>query len=120
MDFKITNGKHLDHFKLMKSFISKILSFKKTTDRLSYLKKITRREIDYVSEIVLNFLKNKIHFAYREFSKLKKIKNFMREFVKNKKAYKIKKSLILSVKGLYLLNVLLPLASKTLDSFNLV
>ena len=112
MDFKNSNEQH---FRSLKDFISKILSFKKTSERLTYLKQVTNREIDYISEIVFNFLKNKIHVNYREFSKLKKIKNFMRDFVKNKKGYRIKKKLILTVKGLYLINIIFPLALNTLN-----
>ena len=115
MDFKKPAEKNVNHFELVKTFIKKILELKKNRDRLAYLKQIKNKEIDFISEIILNFIKKRIPVDYQNFSRLKKIEQFMKEFIKNKKAYKLKKKLILSLKGLYLLSVLFPLALKVLS-----
>ena len=91
MDFKESAEKNVNHFELMKTFIKKILELKKNRDRLAYLKQIKNKEIDFISEIILNFIKKRIPVDYQNFSRLKRIEQFMKEFIKNKKAYKLKK-----------------------------
>ena len=59
MDHKKPAEKNVNHFELMKAFIKKILELKKNRDRLAYLKQIKNKEIDFISEIILNFIKKK-------------------------------------------------------------
>ena len=111
MDTSIRSRKALesDHFQNLHSFIKKILALK-SSERLNYFKTITNTEIDFICEIITNFLHKKIPSDYRSYSLLEKIKDFLRKFIKTKKGYKLKKKLILTLKGLHMIAVLFPLA----------
>ena len=64
------------------------------------------------NNLTLHFLHKNIPSDYKSYSTLERIKDFLRKFVKNKKAYKLKKKLLVSLKGLHLIAVLFPLALK--------
>ena len=114
MDIGGPDKKDIGHFSQLKSFLTKIVTLRKPSDKLNYLKSVTNKEIDFICEVILNFLNKKIPTKYRDFSKLKKIKSFLHQFIRSKRGYKLKKKLILSVKGLYLLTILFPLALQVL------
>ena len=105
------NGTHAN--KLI-DFVSKLLKLTHT-ERLNYFKSITKEEVDLISEIVLNFLHCNIKHDRKSFSLLKRMKKYLYLLASKKTAKTIKKKIIQSVKGLAILNILLPL---TIDLFS--
>ena len=77
--------------------------------RIFLKKKITNSQIKLVVEIVLNFLKGRFCPNYRQLELLKRCKTFMHKLTLKSTSNKVKKTLINSLKGLHVINLLLPL-----------
>ena len=100
----------IKHAKLLRGFTDKILEMTHS-ERLQYFKNINEGELKFIEEIVLNFLNNNIKAPPETFSEMKKIKSFLRSFVKTKGRFKYKKTLLSSLKGLSMVAYILPLVN---------
>ena len=101
-------------FKPQKKFkLKKFVNFfikKNQVQRQQFLnKKITPSQIDLAVEIVINFLKGRLSPDYRTLQFLNRCKAFMRELVSKSTSHKVKKKLLQTVKGLHVLNLVIPL-----------
>lgn len=108
---------------ITKDKIKKIVSFleslkhSKLKDRHIFISKLENREIDYISEICLNLLHLNIKPPHSKISLLNRLKTVIQALISKTKSYKIKKKLLSSIKGLQLLNIILPIALKTLSNY---
>ena len=83
---------------------------KNQVERQQFLnKKITSRQIGFVVEIVINFLKGRFSPDHRTFQFLERCKAFMRELVSKSTSWQVKKKLLQTLKGLHVLNLIVPL-----------
>lgn len=96
-------------------FIQYIQSLK-SSDQQTVLKKINNTQIDYISEICLNFLSSNINTGYTKISLLAKFRNYIHKLSSRSVSYKTKRIIITSLKGLYILKILLPLTLQVLNS----
>lgn len=102
-----------DHLTNLKEFVEKLNNLE-PSKQIHYIKKLTDQEIDYLSEIVLNFLSSKIKVNIANYQSLKKSKNILYHLASPKKSSKFKKKIFSTLKGLNILNILLPVAIQTL------
>ena len=107
---KISNSRL---FKL-KQFIIKLNSLTHS-NRLSYLNNIKSDKINLNSEIVLNFLNNKIKTDIKLYTFLKRLKESLHILAKKSKSYISKRQLLSSLKDLQILKLILSLVSITLN-----
>lgn len=70
----------------------------------------TKNDLALICEIVLNYLKNKLDNTYIITRKLKKFKDFIRNIVKKSLSASKKRVLLASIKGIYILRNIFPLA----------
>lgn len=112
--------KYVGKIKLGSAHVEKIVQFAKKllklsqTERLLYLENIKNNEIDLISEIVLNFLRCNIKSDSESKSILERVKKYLYILASKRKSISIKKKILKSLKGLNILNILLPLALKVL------
>ena len=85
------------------------------TQRLLYLKTITPDEIDLISEIALNFLNLNIKTDTRSYILLKRLKTVIKCLASKLQSYNSKRKILKSLRGVQMLNILLPLVSITLN-----
>ena len=111
----MVGGKPIDEERLIliKKFIEKYLSIKLEKRGLI---DFTKEEIDFVSEICLNFLKTNIKAGFTKISLLKKVRNEIRLLSRKKFGRGIKRKILKSLKGIHLLNILLPIALDNISS----
>lgn len=93
-------------------FVKKLLKLTHT-ERADYLKTITDEEVKLISEIALNFINCNINYDTKSFDLLKRVKKFVYLLASKKTTITIKKTILKSLKGLSILNNLLPLVIKT-------
>jgi hypothetical protein len=84
--------------------------------RSSYLTKLSNKEIDYITEICFNFLFDRIKIDAGQLQILKRVSEEIRLLAKKNIKYKIKKNILKSIRGINILNILLPLALNVLTS----
>ncbi len=85
------------------------------SERVDYIKNnSSEKTINYFSELASNFLKGNIKPNTTSFKHLKRIKNYIYKLASKKTARKYKHKLLSSIKGLQILNILIPLALQTL------
>ena len=70
--------------------------------RCKYIKGISREELNYICEIILNFLHSKIKVGFITLKKLKKFRSLMHKLVAKNISANKKKSILCSLKGLYI------------------
>lgn len=102
----ITNEQN-NHMNKLKKFIKKISKLSHT-ERIHFLKNIDLLEVNYISEIILNILHGQIKIDFRSHTLLKRMKNYLRKLRSKTVSYKVKKQLLTSIKGLHLLNIIIP------------
>lgn len=110
---KCTRSNELEHFNKLINFLKQITKLS-NSERLRYIDKFTNEELNYISEIVLNFLNNKLKTGFIEFNTLKNTRKELHSLVSKSKSYRLKRKLLKTLKGLNILNILLPLALNTL------
>ena len=106
-----------NHFKKLKNFIQKIDGLTHS-DRLKYFKNIGTVEIQYLNEIIYNFLNKRIKVNQKHFelyNHLKRLRSDLRKFVDKTISNKVKKQILISIKGLAIINFLLPIVKETFD-----
>ena len=101
------------HLKTVSSFIEKILKLKQP-DRILYIDSISKKEIDIISEIIVNFLNSNIKLDTKSYNLLKRVKTEIYKLGGKKKSYKLKKEVLNTLKGLHIINLLFPLALNTI------
>ena len=85
-------------------------------ERLSYMKSINKTEINLISEIIHNLLNFNIKADFKSLSVLKRVKKYLYKLSSKQVPYLIKKKILNSLKGLNILNILIPLALNTLST----
>lgn len=81
----------------------------------AFILSITKTSLNYIIEVIYNFLNCKFKIGYTALNKLKKFKKFLYDLVSRKKSITNKKKLLSSIRGLYVLNILLAKASISLE-----
>ena len=84
------------------------------TERLNYMKSITKSEIKLISEIIHNLLNFNTKTDFKSLSILKRVKNYLYKLSSKRSSYLLKKKILKSLKGLNILNIIIPLALNTL------
>ena len=102
----ITNEQN-NHMNKFKKFIKKISNLSHT-ERIHLKKNIDLVEVNYVSEIILNILQGQIKIDFRSHTLLKRMKNYLRKLRSKSVSYKVKKQLLTTIKGLHLINIIIP------------
>ena len=85
------------------------------SDRKSYFINTSKKEINLITEIVHNFLKDRFRISSDKFKLLRRIKNQARELASKRSSIKLKKKILRSIQGLQLLNILIPLVLEALS-----
>ena len=114
------NTKNVTNLKLDHPHIKKLISFLrklsqlKHSERLEYMKTITKPEVKLISELVYNFLHSNIKTTRKSLLLLKRLRKYLHQLSKKRISYLIKKKLLQTLKGLNILNIIIPLALNTL------
>ena len=116
MDKKVSNKEVINnvHLEKIENLAKKILKFKQS-DRYLYFKTISNQDIKLISEIILNFLKNNLEVDFESFNLLKRVKKELYTLSSKKISYKNKRALLFSIKGLHIINLVLPLFLDTVN-----
>lgn len=93
---------------LIQNFLTLILNLT-PTQRVKYIKSLSDRETDYISEICLNFLKSNILVEKEAIRPLNSLQSEIRALASKKKSREYKKKLLLTLKGLRVLQYLIPI-----------
>ena len=113
-------GKNDRKIKLNSVYFKTVLKFLKYLQKLSnsgrkfYMKNIKNKEIKILSEVILNFLHCNIKHNINSVLHLKRVKKYIYLLASKKISYSKKKNILQSLKGLSILNIILPLAINTL------
>lgn len=103
-----------------KDRLSKILEFLKKYIRIPvqerFKVKLDRLEIDYCSEIILNFLNKNIQPSSTKIELLKKFKPLLYKIIDKKTSRRVKSRVFSSVKGVIILHHLLPHAINAIQA----
>ena len=102
------------HMKKIIALAKKIQSFS-STEKVEYFKLVKSDEIDLITEIVLNFIKCNIKYDSNSFKLLERVKSYMYLIASKKVSKSIKKKILQSLKGVNILNILLPLVINQLQ-----
>ena len=103
------------HIKKLKKFIEKIIKLNHI-ERISYFQTIEPKEINLISEIILNFLNLNIKLDSRSYNLLKRVRDKLYLLTKKKTSVKIKRLILKSIKGLGIIKILFPLALKVISA----
>ena len=103
-NIKIT--KQNSHINELKRFIKKILKFNQK-ERSDYMKNISYNELNLIKEIVYNILRGTVPLDYETYLNLKRVRVYLYS-LSNEKVESSKK-LLQSLKGLRILNLILPI-----------
>jgi len=115
MDKRKTTGKNnVIHFISLFSFVNSLNNLK-THELKNRLKTLNRNEIYYISEIIHNFLKGVITVDSVTFQALRLMRSDLHYLVKKSISLKNKHRLITSLRGVNILKLILPFASKLLS-----
>jgi len=112
---KRTESAGVSHYHSIGEFVRGLLSLN-TAALVKYLKSLKNKEIDYTSEIVLNFLNGRIGTNCNTLKALLRMRNDLHILASKSTSYKNKKLVLNSLRGLNIIKVLLPLALDRLDS----
>ena len=88
----------------------------KPSERYENIEKLTDKEVDYLAEVCKNFLHKKIKVNQKQIKELKSSRLELKLLASKNRKNKIKKKILKSIKGGFILHLLLPLALKTLLS----
>ena len=105
--------KEVKYFRRLKIFAENLAN-KQPTELISYLKRVTLREIKFITEICINFLKGNISSAYALVDRLKNIKRVIYKLASPKTSIIEKRRIISSLKGVHILKQLAPVILKKL------
>lgn len=93
---------------LIQNFIKLIIKLT-PSQRVKYIQSMSNKEIDYISEICLNFLKSNITTDKETVKVLDSLRNEIRSLGSKGKSRIWKKKLLLTLKGLRVLQFLFPI-----------
>lgn len=83
-------------------------------DKSSYLKQISSEEIKYIEEVCYNFLHSNIKIENRKIVLLKRLKRFIYKFLSKTSSKQVKRKILSSIRGLFILNIIFPSAFDTI------
>ena len=95
-------------------FAKKLLKYSHI-EKVEYFKAIKREELDLITEIVLNFIKCNIKHDSNSLKLLRRVKTYMYTIASKKAGLSVKKKILQSLKGLNILNIILPLVINQLQ-----
>ena len=92
-----------------------VCKLKKRTsvEKLNFLKKIKKTDLGLIIELVFNYIKGNIITEFDLHNKLKKNKEFLYNLISKTKTFLTKKKLLASERGVFVINILILLFSKT-------
>ena len=97
----------------LKSFVQKIEKLD-SSERYEYFETIQKEELDLISEISLNLLNGNLKPTKHQFSLLQRVKNYVRDLANRKKSLSYKRSILITIYGLNVVNLLINLTSHIL------
>ena len=100
------------HIKKLQNFVNKLYRLE-NSERLIYMNSIKVDEIRLISELVYNFLNFNIIHDRKSLILLERVKNYMYMLASKKVSFCYKKKILSSLKGIHIINILLPLVIKT-------
>jgi len=89
----------------LRKFIEKLLKLNQK-ERREYMKSISDRELKFIKEIAYNIVKGTIPLSHTTYNKLKRVKTQLYSLFSKK----FSNILFFSLKGLRILNIILPIA----------
>ena len=98
----------------MKNLIRRLVELDQTK-KIKYLKNISSREIEIIEEILVNVIKGNIPLNIKVFKLLKRVKKHMYYLISSKVSHGTKKLILSSLKGLQILNLVLPTLQRFLS-----
>ena len=75
---------------------------------MQFFYNIDSDEVNYVSGIILNILQRRIKTDFKLHTILKRMKNYLLKLKSKSVSYKVEKQLLTSLKGLNLINIIMP------------
>ena len=102
------------HVRQLVNLLNKLKTLK-PSERLNYFKNISKSEIKLISEIIHNFLKFNIKSDLKSLSISKRMNKLLYKLSSKRVSYLVKKQLLQTLKGLNILNLIIPLALNTLS-----
>lgn len=114
--------KHDRKIKVNSKYFKKILKLVTTlstltnSERIAYLSRSKKEEIRIISEIVHNFLKCNIKCDTQSLRRMRRVKKYLYQLASKKISFSSKRQILQSLKGLNILNILLPLVLNTLST----
>ena len=102
------------HVKNLLGLLTK-LSKLNHSERIVYIKSITKKEIKLISEVIYNLLHFNIKTDFKSLSILKRVKKYLYKLSSKRVSHLIKKKILQTLKGLNILNIVIPLALNTLS-----
>jgi hypothetical protein len=103
---------HLKNLLTYLLYINKLPASKK----IQHFQKISKKRLDYISEIILNFLNSNIKTDNSIINKLQPLREILHKIASKKTSLVLKKHIISSLKGIYILHTLLPLTIKIISN----
>lgn len=87
----------------------------KSSEQQLALRNINNHQIDLISEICLNFLNSNIKTSYSKLNLLAKFRNYLHKLSSKSISHKLKRNILSSLQGLYILKLLLPVSLQALN-----
>lgn len=99
------------------NLINKLTVFKKPSDLAIFIESLDDKKIKLLTEIIINLLNNRIEVNNSVLRRLSPFKNLLRSIVSKKVGQSSRKKFFLSVKGLYILFIIIPSVFKTVIKY---
>ena len=109
MGFEETNSQQQQHLNRILILTENLITLK-PSERISYIEKnFSSREIRILCEIVHNFMYGVVDPEISVVRKLKRVENELKTLSKKTTSLKVKKNILLSAKGAFILDRILPI-----------
>ena len=108
-----TNKVTIERYNTVLNLLEKINSIK-NSERIDLIKSFKKNQVNLISEIVFNFLKGTYFIPSPAFQLLNRIKSTVRLLGSKKTSLSKKQSVLSSIKGLQVINILTPYILKVL------
>lgn len=101
-------GKRVTGIGRTRSLVEKLLK-KNNLERLQYLKLLNPKELNLLSEITLNIIRGTVKISKKTKTILGRVRKTLYKLASKSVKSEIKKKLWINLKGLHILNILLPI-----------
>lgn len=101
----------------LRLFVESLKQYKKPSELSSFIKSLDERKINLLTEIILNLLNNRINVNENILKKLSPFKRVLRGLIKKKLSYISRKKIFSSLKGLYILLIIIPTVFTSISEY---